>query len=454
MPTPRTILSEQRAWASRMTAIAGADVAPAELRERARALRVDLAGRRIARGRLLALIERAREIRTAYASIVGRRGWDNRRFGSFPRGVRTRIVRKRRRLREIIDHAAAIAQSLAPLDIDANFPLYVVTRHDLQRAGLNFPAREVMGITGPCMDQIVLPAIGDRWHGRGLGVVLDERELLGDTRWNDGFGQTRRHWIESFAARVLDITLHELAHGLADGYRGLLERSTISEADAAGERSRLLGEPASIGRPPWHLHGPRFIRALIHLEHRAKRAGHRVGLYTMARFSTYALSPAWMYREALGDEPRRMVDRSFVEINAEAMPASFVRLFNSDALAWVNASGGPESRERVSMATPYLASIEGRGQTDCPCPAHSNADGRSAAGETVEPIAGTHAAACEPRDITKQQYDGIDGGGCQRFSRRVARDCDGVLNRRNPELFEVVTSTSTASKRTYDHEAD
>ncbi len=88
--------------------------------------------------------------------------------------------------------------------------------------------------------------------------------------------------------------------------------------------------------PAWFIHhGAPFIRLAMHLHFRAWRAGYDIGLPEMnVAGELYDLSPAWAYRHALGDEPRRMLGRTLAEIAAEPFPADFKSLFRADFAEW------------------------------------------------------------------------------------------------------------------------
>ncbi len=77
-------------------------------------------------------------------------------------------------------------------------------------------------------------------------------------------------------------------------------------------------------------HGPRFVRAALHLRHRAGRHGVRVGPGLVFDARGRGLSHANAYRAALGDEPVRMARAAIRDVLATPLPEPFARLWADD----------------------------------------------------------------------------------------------------------------------------
>lgn len=129
---------------------------------------------------------------------------------------------------------------------------------------------------------------------------------------------------------TVGILLHEIAHLLP---AVAAKPDTLGEATPklAALQAATVAAINSVGRVPWHGHGPDFIRRFLHLMYRARLAGAQVlldDLHIGGWF--YDLSPARSYRDALGDEPERLRGLSFAEIEAEPPPPEFLRLVEFD----------------------------------------------------------------------------------------------------------------------------
>lgn len=165
---------------------------------------------------------------------------------------------------------------------------------------------------------------------QGIGMVLNSfplihsRDLL-----SEGFGSVRAAQI--LADGYLPTVLHELAHAMAtpDTQKALpkpeAEKAAASFAQDFAARCEVgaMGGPSGLG-----VHDHRFIRAAIHLAHRAHIAPARV-----FNSSRYGLSGIEVYAEALGDEAIKLAEASFADILAKPAPEPFLEIWRADYLA-------------------------------------------------------------------------------------------------------------------------
>jgi hypothetical protein len=171
-------------------------------------------------------------------------------------------------------------------------------------------------LRGALYEKIVAEYSG--WQGDGQVIVITNR--------------LDRH-------KIRGTILHEASHPTiaTQPIETLSPELQLMEA----EFMRINSTHRSIGDAPvmpnWYRHhGIEFIRRATHLHFRAWRAGYDVGLPMMNVAGWgYDLSPAWLYRRALGDEPRRMWEATLAEITAAPVPIDFQDLFVTDLIAWM-----------------------------------------------------------------------------------------------------------------------
>ena len=233
----------------------------------------------------------------------------------------------------------SLCRSLAPADVTT--PLYILFRHELPEDCIG---ANVRGLWAPGLDLLARNVLGDRWRGRGVGLLLDAIS----TSW-DGFCMDAQSGaIDSpdshLVPLLIGITLHELAHELQN--RPPRSRSLSPDhPDAAFTAAHALNFlratpdewPAESGPQaprPMAGHGKRWIRAALHLHHRAACLGVKLPRHYIAQTSFYGLSPIGDYAAALGDEPARMVQASFKQIRRQPMPPAFIELWDADLAAW------------------------------------------------------------------------------------------------------------------------
>lgn len=205
----------------------------------------------------------------------------------------------------------------------AGLPLYVVPQSALvDDLG---SAEHAGGYTTPSLDLYLRDAIGSSWRGRGPCMVVNDINLR-DVEPDD---------VELF---FMAIVLHELAH--------IVERPVLfrERTDAAPARllfeslavANIVAEPATQDEENYALmqHGDRFTRAALHLQYRASQAGVEVGPALICAGYRYRMTHASAYRDALGDEPARMIGQRIEDVLATPPPTEFVRVWMSDHADW------------------------------------------------------------------------------------------------------------------------
>lgn len=189
---------------------------------------------------------------------------------------------------------------------------------------------------GPFLDLSYREQIGDAWTGRGVCVGIGARGIC------DRVDQARGTFSETAAWRdrtvwiyFLGALLHELGHALSQE----LNRKPALSNQRYAELSKLYlkarretgyepdGPKAAV---PFAGHDASFIRAVIHIQHRALRYAARchLGIIVDSRF--YGLSPIEQYAECLGTEPAALDAESFSTIRRIPAPLPFRQLWRDD----------------------------------------------------------------------------------------------------------------------------
>lgn len=218
--------------------------------------------------------------------------------------------------------AERIGRRIAERDL-AGRPLYVVAQSEAVDVFGRSEACD--GYTSPRLDLYLRTVIGPRWRGRGPCVVVNDLVLREDCG---------EFWEPFFLATFL----HELAH--------VVERPEPAPVSVPTEPQRLRFEALVLAdataRPVARpddvrpvaafdpAHGPRFLRAALHLRHRAARHGVRVGPGLVFDARSRGLSRVNAYRAALGDEPVRMARAAIRDVLAAPSPEPFARLWADD----------------------------------------------------------------------------------------------------------------------------
>ena len=220
--------------------------------------------------------------------------------------------------------AEALCRQIAPLDL-GDTPLYIVPQSHLPD---HLGGKAVCdGFTSPSLDLYTKNVIGPAWRGRGPCMVINDTDF--DERMDPA----------DIESAISGIALHELSHILD---RPVVRHKPSPAADPVRLRFEALcmGDavtrepaPAEIATP-FQGHGHRFIRAALHLRHRAEQVGVLVPMFYFCAGSQYGLSHPNRYRDALGDEPAQMADTSIRDILDTEYPKAFWRLWTADVAHW------------------------------------------------------------------------------------------------------------------------
>jgi hypothetical protein len=220
----------------------------------------------------------------------------------------------------VFSRAEALCRAVAGPDL-ADVPLYIVSQ---SRLPAHLGGQSTCGgFTMLDLDLYVRDYIECNC-GRGACMVVNDASL-------------RECWGNAYEHALVGVVLHELAHMLVRP-RLFFDRTGEDPARIEFEANMmneivLMDDPPDMA--PYEGHGDRFIRAVLHLQHRAEAAGVPIGAGAIFNGSWYGLSHASRYQEALGDEPCRMADRLFKDILAAKPPAAFDSLWRDDILAWL-----------------------------------------------------------------------------------------------------------------------
>lgn len=184
------------------------------------------------------------------------------------------------------------------------------------------------GITAPWLaPALTAHDAGIVGAGRGGFATIISPDRL--TTWGNELRPDLREYV------ALNAVLHEFAHyaeRLAVANRFGLKAHGEAPIDVA----TALAVDCPPGSPPWTYHGLWFIRAAIHLCHRAREAGFTGANINTMRVadSSYGLSRPARYCEMLGDETERLADVPLSELLGRDSPAEFRELFAADCAAW------------------------------------------------------------------------------------------------------------------------
>lgn len=221
--------------------------------------------------------------------------------------------------------AERIGRRIADRDL-AGRPFYVVAQSEAVEVFGR--SEECDGYTSPRLDLYLRDVIGPRWRGRGPCVVVNDLVLREDCG---------EFWEPFFLATFL----HELAHVVERPEPAPApapldpQRLTFESLVLAHATSRPVARPDAVRVAPVvdPAHGLRFVRAALHLRHRAARHGVRVGPGLVFDARGRGLSHTNAYRASLGDEPVRMAHAAIRDVLATPLPEPFARLWADDVEA-------------------------------------------------------------------------------------------------------------------------
>ena len=159
----------------------------------------------------------------------------------------------------------------------------------------------------------------ETWMGRGPCMVINDDGLKQDTHPQD------------LEYKTLTIIFHELAHildrpclvGIDHGNHERLEYERLVTMDC-------LSRPVSGDIAAYHGHDRSFIRIAIHLAYRATLAGYPIKAAGIFKGSTYGLSMAAEYEDALGSEPEESMHLKLTELKTLPCPSAFNSLWRAD----------------------------------------------------------------------------------------------------------------------------
>ena len=234
----------------------------------------------------------------------------------------------------IIDRAESLCRIVAPHETKGR-PLYVLRQSKLKgavRESVCGPA----GFTSPGLSLLARKALGKRFKGPGVAMVLCDRVLESQIQ---EAAAGRRIAANKLAAvleqTALTIAIHELAHALL--VDNAAPAPLPSEAAAYWKQVptwfRVAPEGGRLPHPTLDnyvshaAHG--FGRAALHLAHRAKAAGQEM-LVPMLFSNNSCFVPFKDLSAALGDEPARMRGEPIAQIMKEPAPATFAALATAE----------------------------------------------------------------------------------------------------------------------------
>jgi hypothetical protein len=212
--------------------------------------------------------------------------------------------------------AERLATTLAEGDL-AGGPLYLLRQ---SRMSTDLGTRHHYAFTHPRADLIYRDHITN-WLGRGPCAVINDMAIVED------FDPQDQEYI------TVCITLHELAH--------IVDRPVIYDRatdEACTERAifdaLVLADfsqrPQRADLPLYFGHELSYIRAVLHLAHRATAAGYSVSSAGIFNGCKHGLSPTSLYEEAIGDEPKQLADQTIRQILASPPPVNMADLWMAD----------------------------------------------------------------------------------------------------------------------------
>lgn len=213
-------------------------------------------------------------------------------------------------------------------------PCYVLLQSEwLGTAPIFAMAGGVLGATHEHLDLALEDTLRARvaWRGRRPAVVLFDSKVrgLGLPEW-----ATRRV--------VLTVLCHELAHVVCHGVAAREQDKIDREVDrlaacVAIHNTARVQETGQRGDlPPWLGHDPKWLRTALHLCYRAWLiAGVAPAIDLLFDADALALPAPRRFARALGDEPRRLVNRPVEAINETNPPRRFTALHVEAAARWI-----------------------------------------------------------------------------------------------------------------------
>lgn len=211
--------------------------------------------------------------------------------------------------------AVALCRRIAPLDL-AGLPIYIVPQSAI--AAQFGDAASTYGYTMQWLDWVLHDPIGTAWQGRGPCIVVNDLAMTQDLG-------------PDIEVAFLATVIHELAHVFERDMR-YDARPDISADRLVFERLKLAHDveqpvPACERVRTYHQHDQRFIRAVLHLRHRAERCGAMLVAAMLFNDGPAVYVTPFDYLLALQNEPERRIDAGIREILASPVPPAFARLW-------------------------------------------------------------------------------------------------------------------------------
>jgi hypothetical protein len=199
-------------------------------------------------------------------------------------------------------------------------PVYIVHGDELP-AGHRMHARfaEVLAFNGVAIDLELRDALesAGRWIGRGAAIVIGYRYSFAISA-----AITLHEWAHEVDRRVR--LTSPLARLLMTAERETWPADLVTVYDSAIQETQSRLQSA----PQIDVHGAGWLRAVIHLRHRAEHlAMMPLPIDMVAGTAYYDSVELASFMDALGDEPERRVDESLQSILATDPPAKFAAMF-------------------------------------------------------------------------------------------------------------------------------
>ena len=197
----------------------------------------------------------------------------------------------------------------------AAVPIYIVRVSEIPW----LDGSKFLGATHEEMDIWLKQDLGDRWRGRGVGIVIKDAvlaELPEDIAPN----------------QCLCWLVHESSHGLSEGWAAT--QPSLPDYQPEPEvRTRQLAAvrkaATEISEDPTpkqlKTHGEAFYRTACHLQQRAAALGTYLPIVQVAGYPYVPVRPEALLAQ-LGDEPQRLAHLTIREILEKPAPAKFIDL--------------------------------------------------------------------------------------------------------------------------------
>lgn len=219
-------------------------------------------------------------------------------------------------------------RTLLPVDFPPSVPIYVVSQWD---AGGEFYVEP-----SPFESEYAA------YTSLSLSAQLQEH-LKASGRWDgDGFAIVVQEHAAPTGRELIEVALHESAHRFQRLAEQPVDESTVEVPPADVDRLRNRVSAAHIDvetvlrqldrfapLPRWHNHGPDWIRAALHVSHRANAHGFATDPAAMG-VDGYLLADPLAYSLALGDEPARRVKEPLCDVLTDPPPTAFVEFAARD----------------------------------------------------------------------------------------------------------------------------